>query len=72
MNTRIIERRFPDGKTVFVIQQRHWLFRVWEDAFFSSTTSLSRKAEYPTAESAKLDLCWFDGTPVEETEVLQK
>jgi len=59
---RIVERIYPDKYREYVIQQKHWLFRWWTDAWINSMDGASCRDNFPTYEEAKKNLCYFDGT----------
>ena len=65
-DVRIIERKMPDGKIVFIIQQRHFLFRFWWiDAFMPDCPYCTNSFD-TLAESIK-NLCYYDGSkPVDQ------
>ena len=64
---QIVERTGPDGRTVFVIQQRHFLFRWWwVDAWINAWEGTYCQDSFFTLEEAKKHLCYFDGTPTRE------
>lgn len=63
---RIIKREYPDGSTMYVIQQKHFLFRWWwVDAWVNCGVDVTDSFE--TLEEAENKLLWFDGTNVKET-----
>jgi len=60
---RIIERTYVDGKVVYVVQQKHYLFRWWwVDAWLNSSSGVSCNDSFSTLEEAKRNLCYFDGS----------
>lgn len=64
---RIIERTLPDGRKLFVIQQKHFLFRwQWVDAWVNSWAGAYCNDSFHTLEEAENMLCFFDGTTVRE------
>lgn len=64
---RIVKRTLPDGRVTFVIQQRNWLFRWhWEDAWLNSASGAACQDSFPTLADARANLCYFDGTGVQE------
>lgn len=66
--TRIIKRIEPGGRTRYVIQQKHLLFRwMWVDAWVNSIAGAACTDDFETLEEAKQSLCYFDGTPSIET-----
>jgi len=70
---RIIERTCVDGKKVYVIQQKHFLFRwQWVDAWANSLEGASCQDYFFTLEEAKRNLCYFDGTKIKEKIVVEK
>jgi len=62
MKVRIIERTLPNGKIKYVIQQKHFLFRNWVDAWINSWNGADCQDSFSTLEEAKNNLCYFDGT----------
>jgi len=63
---RIIKRTMPNGRVVYVIQQRHSLFRWWwVDAWFNSLGEMCDD-QYVSLKMAQENLCWFDGTKIKE------
>ena len=66
MKARIIERTNVDGRTNYVIQQRHFLFRFWVDAWINSVDGASCRDSFSSLEEAKNNLCYFDGSKVKE------
>lgn len=63
---RIVERTLVDGRVVFVIQQRHFLFRWWwVDAWMNCGVECTDT--FDTIDQAKSSLCYFDGTKIKET-----
>ena len=67
---RIVERTKEDGTKVYVIQCRYRIF-FWKDANGGSPRYRVRD-NYPTLESAKENLCHFDGTKIKEKVVYIK
>lgn len=64
---RIVERTYPDGRTRWVIQTRHWLFRSrWVDGWLDRCWLPGVTTSYSTLESARANLCWYDGTQTTE------
>lgn len=61
---RIVERTLRNGEKIFVIQQRHFLFRWWCDAWINLINGAIYLASFDTIEDAKKNLCYFDGTKV--------
>lgn len=58
---RIIERKMPDGRVEFTIQERHFLFFWWwVDAWVNH--DVSTVDSFSTLAEAKKNLCYFDGT----------
>lgn len=67
---RIVERTCVDGTKVFVIQQKHSLFRWWwVDAWTNSCFGAACRDTFMTLEEARENLCYFDGTKVQDKEV---
>ena len=64
IKARIIERTFPDGRKEYVIQQKHFLFRHWVDAWINSWDGAACQDSYSTLEEAQRNLCYFDGTKI--------
>jgi|DEB0MinimDraft_6_1074348.scaffolds.fasta_scaffold318518_1 hypothetical protein len=61
---RIVEIEYPDGRTAYRIQQRHWLFKwKWVSAWINSPLGAMCDDTFYTLEEAKENLCYFDGTP---------
>jgi len=69
---RIIKRTGPDGKESYVIQQRHFLFRWWVDAWINSSCGAACRDYFDTLDEALENLCYFDGTPSREEVVVVK
>ena len=64
-NVRIIERKMPDGRIEFTIQQRHFLFRWWwVDAWMNEGVECTDS--FDTLEEAKKNLCYYDGSKCRE------
>ena len=60
---RIVERTGPSGRKMFIIQQKHLLFRWWwVDAWVNSASGAYCIDSFSTMNEAKENLCWFDGT----------
>jgi hypothetical protein len=58
---RIVKKTMPDGRVVFTIQEKHFLFFwVWVNAWMNH--DVSTVDSFPTIEEAKANLCYFDGT----------
>lgn len=67
MKTRIIKRTGPDKHVEYVIQQKHFVFRWWwVDAWINSSSGASCMDSFGTLETAKANLCYFDGTKFKE------
>ena len=65
MTARIVKRTMPDGRVIFTIQQRHFLFFWWwVDAWMNNDVSTTDS--FSTFEEAKKNLCYFDGTKVKQ------
>ena len=65
MTARIVKRTMPDGRVIFTIQQRHFLFFWWwVDAWMNNDVSTTDS--FSTFEKAKKNLCYFDGTKVKQ------
>jgi hypothetical protein len=63
---RIVERTF-DGKSQYVIQQKHHIFRWWwVDAWVNSWDGSWCHDSFSTLEEAKENLKYFDGTKCTE------
>ena len=64
-NVRIIERKMPDGRIEYTIQQRHFLFRWWwVDAWMNCGVECTDS--FDTLEEAKKHLCYYDGSKCQE------
>jgi hypothetical protein len=62
MKARIIERTYPDGDKIYIIQVRHWMFLwMWVEPndYFANTNC-------ETLEEAKKNICWYNGTKVKD------
>ncbi len=60
---RIVERTLVDDRKVYVIQQRHFLFRwLWVDAWINSSAGAWCIDSFSTLEKAQEHLCYFDGS----------
>ena len=67
---RIIKRTLPGGYVIYVIQQKHFLFRWWwVDAWLNSWSGADCKDSFDTLEEAKNNLCYFDGTKAVDVEI---
>jgi len=67
MKARIIKRTFVDGRVIYVIQQKHSLFRWWwVDAWINSWDGAYCEDSFSTLEEAEKNLCYFDGTKCKE------
>ena len=65
MKARIVKKTNVDGRVVFVIQQRHFLFRWWwVDAWVNR--GVYTTDSFSTLEEAKKNLCYFDGSKVKQ------
>ena len=69
MKTRIIKRTHVDGKTKFIIQQKHFMFCWWWVDAWMNSGSVWCKDDFDTLEEAKKNLCYFDGSKSVETVV---
>lgn len=49
---RIVEETYANGKKVYEVQRRHWLFRIWASASLSETYPSDDRSD--TLEGAKL------------------
>lgn len=64
--TRIVERTHPDGRTEWVIQVKHWLFRwMWVDGWINSWHPYVNDT-FHSLKAAQANLCWFDGTKTKD------
>lgn len=62
---RIVQRTYPDGSIVYVIQQRHWLLRWWwVPASANDWNIYDTKDTFSTFEEAEKNLCEFDGAKI--------
>ena len=60
---RIVKQTDVDGEVLYIIQQKHWLFRwVWVDASINSPDFVNCIDYFATLEEAKKHLCYFDGS----------
>lgn len=58
---RIVERTSVDGRTSYVIQEKHFLFKWWwTDAWINH--GVESEDTFNTLDEAKKNLCFFDGT----------
>ena len=63
MKTRIVKRTNVDGSVLYVIQQKHLIFRWWwVDASVNSLDYANTKDYFCTLDEAKSNLCYFDGS----------
>lgn len=70
---RIIERISPNGRVLYVIQQKHFLFFwLWVDAWENSMDGAYCRDSWDTLEEAQANLCHFDGTRFKEKVIIQK
>ena len=68
---RIIERISVNGKKLYVIQQRHFLFKWWwVDAWVNSVAGAVCHDSFSTLKEAKKNLCYFNGTKIKERIIL--
>jgi len=62
---RIVERKYPDGRISYVIQQKHMLFRWWwVDAWMNCDVNCIDS--FSSLAEAKKNLCYFDGSRASE------
>ena len=66
-HARIVKRTHADGIVKYIIQQKHFIFRWWVDAWINSSCGAWCKDDFDTYEEAKKNLCYFDGTKPIET-----
>ena len=60
---RIVERTLVDDRKVYIIQQRHFLFRwCWVAAWVNSLYGAWCGDSFSTLEDAQNHLCYFDGS----------
>jgi len=60
---RIVKQTDVDGEVLYIIQQKHWLFRwMWVSASINSPDFVYRVDCFTTLEEAKKHLCYFDGS----------
>jgi len=60
MKTRIVKRKYVDGRVSYVIQQKHFLFRWWwVDAWVNSMADAACTDSFDSLEKAKKNLCYF-------------
>lgn len=65
VKVRIIERTNVNGDINYIIQQRHFLFKWWwVDAWMNY--DVSTNDTFYTLKDAKNNLCYFDGTKIQE------
>lgn len=62
MKVRIVERTCTDGRKEYVIQQKHFLFRWWVDAWLNSSCGAACQDSFSTLKEANENLHLFDGT----------
>ena len=63
MKCRIVKRTKVDGRVIYVIQQKHFLFRwQWVDAWLNSMSAAECRDSFSTIEEAKNNLCYFDNS----------
>ena len=67
--TRIIERIFPNGQIRYVIQQPHFLFKLWWVDAWENSLSTDTVDDFNTFEEAKRNLWRFNGSKCKETVV---
>ena len=64
---RIVERKYPDGRIEYVVQQKHFILKwLWVDAWLNSWEGANCRDYFSTLEEAQENLCYFDGTPIKE------
>ena len=69
---RIIERTCVDGRKVYVIQQRHFLFKWWwVDAWVNNISGAACQDSFSSLEEAKKNLCYFNGTKIKERIIIE-
>lgn len=68
MKVRIIERTQLNGRVVYAIQQKHFLFRwMWVDPRMNSISGIiEHNVVFSTLQEAKKHLCYFDGSKPKE------
>jgi len=60
MKTRIVKRKYVDGRVSYVIQQKHFLFRWWwVDAWVNSMAGAACQDTFDSLKKAKKNLCYF-------------
>lgn len=70
---RIIKRTNPGGRVLFVIQQKHFLFKWWwVDAWLNSSCGAYCQDDFVSLKEAKEHLCYFDGSVCKEETVFEK
>ena len=61
MKCRIVKRTCVDGRILYIIQQRHFLFRWWwVDAWLNSSCGAYCRDSFDSLKEAKDNLCYFD------------
>ena len=69
--SRIIERKFQDGRIEYTIQQKHFIFRWWwVDAWVNSIDGASCCDSFKSLKEAKDNLWLFDGSKCSEKVIL--
>jgi len=64
MNLRIVERTYPSGNILYVIQKKYWLFKdKWVDCEIASF-GFYETARFKTLEEAKKNLYLFSKTKI--------
>jgi hypothetical protein len=64
---RIIERIRLDGRIVYTIQQKHYIFFwEWVDGWLNSWDGAACTDTFNTLEEAQKNLCYFDGSKCKE------
>lgn len=63
---RIIRRTEVDNSIIYVIQQKHWLFRCWSDAWVNSWAGALCRDSFSSFKEAQSNLCYFNGTKIKE------
>ena len=59
MKARIVERKLPNGKVKYVIQQKHFLFRWWWVDARTNSWSGPAGDSFDTLAEAQRNLCHF-------------
>lgn len=59
-------KEYCHGNKEYVIQQKHFIFKWWVDAWVNSSNGAACDDNFSSLDEAKRNLCYFDGTKCRE------